>query len=154
MSREARRAPKNFNWPLHEVWWGYVLDPMPCQERFEDGDHAECQVCEGEGRVYSRIECPAFAVNDQTDGQKRRAERLDYGWQMWETTSEGSPTSPVCDSPEELAHWLTDSGASTFAGMTTTYKRWLAMIRAGSSVASTVAIGDQLVSGVDAVSDV
>lgn len=50
------------------------------------------------------------------------------GWQMWETTSEGSPISPVFGTPEELARWLADTRASTFGSMTAGYDQWLAMI--------------------------
>lgn len=74
------------------------------------------------------------------------------GWQMWETTSEGSPISPVCASPEALAHWLADNHASTFGSDTTTYERWLAMIQSGWAP-SMVVTGTTIQSGVDAASD-
>jgi len=55
---------------------------------------------------------------------------------MWETTSEGSPISPVFESPEKLARWLADTGASAFGSQTATYEEWLSMIHDGSSVVS------------------
>jgi hypothetical protein len=54
-------------------------------------------------------------------------------WQMYESTSEGTPISPVCASPEELARWLADNKASAFADMTASYESWLATINAGSA---------------------
>lgn len=48
------------------------------------------------------------------------------GWQLWETTSEGSPVSPVFESPEALAEWCEDN-ASWFAGEKTTRESWLRM---------------------------
>lgn len=51
------------------------------------------------------------------------AERTHY--QMYEETSEGTPISPVFATPEDLARWLADNGASAFAGMTLSYERWL-----------------------------
>ena len=36
-------------------------------------------------------------------------------WQMYETCSEGTPISEVCESPEALAQWCVDNKASTFA---------------------------------------
>lgn len=75
------------------------------------------------------------------------------GWQMWETTSEGSPISPVFATPEELARWLAKTGASTFGDQTTTYDRWLAMIREGWAPSAVVNDG-VLTSGVDAVGEV
>lgn len=46
---------------------------------------------------------------------------------MYETTSEGTPISPAFETPEELARWLADNGASSFAGSTATYEQWLGM---------------------------
>jgi hypothetical protein len=72
------------------------------------------------------------------------------GWQMWETTSVGSPMSPVFATPEELARWLADTGASAFGSMTATYEQWLATIRAGYAP-GLVASPGRLESGVAAM---
>lgn len=53
------------------------------------------------------------------------------GFQMWETTSEGSPISPVFASPDELATWLADTNASAFGRLGATKEQWLAMIGKG-----------------------
>lgn len=50
---------------------------------------------------------------------------------MYENTSEGTPLSPAFETPEELARWLTDNGASSFGAMTATYEQWLGMCRSG-----------------------
>lgn len=50
-------------------------------------------------------------------------------YQMYEDTSEGTPLSPVCETPEELARWLTDNGASFFARLKTDYDHWLEVCR-------------------------
>ena len=47
---------------------------------------------------------------------------------MWETTSEGSPMSPVFATPEELADWLSETGASLFGGTTAQRDQWLKII--------------------------
>jgi hypothetical protein len=72
------------------------------------------------------------------------------GWCMYETTSEGTPISPVMETPEELARWLTDSDASSFGSNTATYEQWLGMIRAGWAP-SAVVVGGALESGVEFV---
>lgn len=54
--------------------------------------------------------------------------------QMYENTSEGTPISPVMETPEELAKWLADNNASAFGGMTATYEQWLATIKRGYAV--------------------
>ncbi len=48
--------------------------------------------------------------------------------QMYENTSEGTPISPVFDTPEALARWLTDNDASFFANKTAAYDLWLFLI--------------------------
>lgn len=51
--------------------------------------------------------------------------------QMYEDTSEGTPISPVMETPEELARWLADTGASSFGRSTATYEQWLEVCRGG-----------------------
>jgi hypothetical protein len=72
-------------------------------------------------------------------------ERTHY--QMYETTSEGTPISPVLATPEELAQWLVDHGASAFADQGATYEEWLHTIQHGSG-GSCVLVGGQLISSV------
>lgn len=73
-------------------------------------------------------------------------------WQMYETTTEGMPISPVCETPEELAQWLADNEASVFASFTATYAQWLAMIRR-TSAPSFMLVGNVVVPGVIAVGE-
>jgi hypothetical protein len=49
------------------------------------------------------------------------------GFQLWETTSEGSPISPVFKSFEELCEWCAEN-ASTFATFKTTKEEWMNML--------------------------
>lgn len=53
---------------------------------------------------------------------------------MYEDTSEGTPISPAFKTPEELARWLADNGASAFGRDTATYEQWLATIGDGFAV--------------------
>ena len=66
---------------------------------------------------------------------------------MYEDTTEGTPISPAFETPEELARWLADTGASAFGSLTATYDEWLNMIKRGSSVSAAI-IDGRLVSGV------
>ncbi len=52
-------------------------------------------------------------------------------YQMYESTTEGTPISPVFDTPERLARWLADNKASAFADMTATYEEWLRVCQGG-----------------------
>ncbi len=70
---------------------------------------------------------PAYYMPDWTD-----AERTHY--QMFEDTSEGTPISPVFATPEEVAQWCADNGASAFGGMREDYEWWLRVARGRSSI--------------------
>lgn len=48
-----------------------------------------------------------------------------YGYQLYETTSEGTPLSPVFRTLEELAAWC-ESGVTAFASSRWTKEQWLA----------------------------
>ena len=52
-------------------------------------------------------------------------------YQMYETCTEGTPISPVMESPEGLARWLVDNNANSFANETATYEEWLYTIQQG-----------------------
>jgi hypothetical protein len=84
--------------------------------------------------------------NDPEDQCDESTLMPDFGetathYQMYETCSEGTPISPVCETPEELARWLADNGASAFARMTATYEQWLATIRQGGAPSAVIRNG-------------
>lgn len=70
--------------------------------------------------------------------QSRRIQRLHNAWkprnpprgpgyQLWETTSEGSPVSPVFETLDDLAAWCVD-GATTFGAHRATKDEWMRML--------------------------
>lgn len=52
------------------------------------------------------------------------------GFQLWETTSEGSPDSPVFGTMEELCVWCADN-ATTFGSYKASAEKWRKMLDAG-----------------------
>ena len=72
------------------------------------------------------------------------------GWCMYETTSEGTPISPVMKTPEDLARWLVDAHASAFARQTASYDAWMSTITNGWAPSAVFAPGRGLISGVEA----
>lgn len=70
-------------------------------------------------------------------------------FQMYETTSEGTPISPPMESPEALARWLVDNNASAFADQTASYEGWLRVANGGYECSAVMVIGGPLKSGVD-----
>ena len=78
---------------------------------------------------------------DPDDYMPEMREGTPYGYQLYETTTEGSPVSPVFPSLQELAAWCED-GATVFARFKWTREQWLASFEADSlSSDSLLAIG-------------
>lgn len=84
-----------------------------------------CPDCEGHGciEVYpgQRAEADAWERTEPPAGE---------GWQLWETVSEGSPITPVYDTPEGLARYISSPSYHWGRG-STTYDQALAMVTAG-----------------------
>jgi hypothetical protein len=85
-NRVVKRVPMDFNWPLHQVWDGYL--------------------------AAQPSEPPAGP-----------------GWQLWETTTEGSPISPVFESFAVLCEWASQH-ATTFGDHQATVAEWRALLAA------------------------
>ena len=76
-----------------------------------------CDICEGHGSIYPEGYDHDYEWVEPPTGE---------GFQMWETTSEGSPASPVFASIDELAEWCA-TNASTFASVKASKADWLKM---------------------------
>lgn len=124
--------------PPYEDSEQYEKAPKPAYE------WTYCLVCKGSGIDP--------AVQEQYEAWEPVEPPAGNGWQMWETVSEGSPVSPVKESPEALARWLAENKASSFGSMTATYEQWLSMIKEGWAPSAMLVPGKGLVSGVEAVS--
>jgi hypothetical protein len=80
-----------------------------------------CQVCEGNADdPKKRAEAEAWKKEEPPAGD---------GFQLWETTSEGSPVSPVFAKLEELCAWCADN-ATTFGSFKTSAEEWRRMLDA------------------------
>ena len=94
-----------------------------------------CGVCAGHGTMEcypgQRAAADAWEPVDPPAGD---------GWQLWETTSEGSPVSPVFATAEELAGWC-ETGATWFGDARWTRAQWL-----GSFLADTTETDSLLIS--------
>ena len=98
-----------------------------------------------QGEGYHAGDPPEAFTPDWPDSERTH-------WQMYEDTTEGTPISPVCETPDELATWLFENAASAFGSMTATKERWLEMINRHGWAPSCVIDGSGIRSGVDAVS--
>lgn len=138
MGREVRRVPKDWEHPknehgheipLHEA---FTYNQEEIEEGLRDG------WLEGEPPFYGMDVMPQW---DET-------ERTHY--QMYENVTEGTPISPVMDSPETLARWLADNEASASGNLTATYEQWLSVCKGGWAPSMAYIPGRGLISGVEA----
>lgn len=111
-----------------------------CERR---GIVSSCPHCDGEGATWPSKEdeaaCEAWVKTEPPVGE---------GWQMWETVSEGSPISPVFETPEELAGYMT--GRKWGGDDGTPYETWLTFItKVGFSV-SLIGTSEGILDGVTA----
>lgn len=81
-----------------------------------------CPTCGGEGDdPAKRAAAEAWEATEPPTGE---------GFQLWETTSEGSPMSPVFATIEALCDWCADN-ATTFGSFKATSDEWRKMLDAG-----------------------
>lgn len=123
-------------WELGNAQWeaGLVEDWHPSKPsawKLKEDIHANMTFAEWYGQKPVREEyMPEWAPSEATK------------FVMYEDTSEGTPISPAFDTPEELAHWLADTGASALGGMTASYESWLSTAKRGWSVSGVIINGE------------
>ena len=162
MSREVRIVPANWEHPKDEK--GHFV-PL-----FGDSFKKHVARWDEEARQWENGFVRDFATDSHkpkgskhtgafADWAGERPEEKDYmpdfseaertHYQMYECTSEGTPISPVMETPEALARWLADNNASAFADMGATYEEWLATIKRGWALSAVISPRTGLVSGVE-----
>lgn len=87
-------------------------------------DWGHCPACKGDGQVGTAEQRAAH--EDWTSTEPPTGE----GWQLWETVSEGSPISPVFETAEELAQWMTENRC-TVNGPMSSYEAALRFVQSG-----------------------
>lgn len=109
----------------------HILVKFRCQVL---GIDLVCPVCEGEGNVArpgQRAAADAWEPTEPPDGD---------GYQLWETTSAGSPVSPVFATLEALCEYAADH-CTVFGSVRASSQEWKHMLDRGL-VASEWADGD------------
>jgi hypothetical protein len=91
-------------WSLSGMGHDGVNQSVVLRARCErEGIPVNCSTCNGYGSIEKyegqRAEAEAWVATDPPQGE---------GWQLWETTTEGSPVSPVFATADELADWMSD----------------------------------------------
>ncbi len=145
MSREVRKVPESWEHPKRDHG-SYV----PLYDGYQQELKDFSELIEEKGLAEALDYCGGGPCSDDYMPDWPESERTHF--QMYETCSEGTPISPVCETPEELARWLADNNASAFGDMTATYEQWVATIDAGHSM-SAVSVNGRLMSGVEFMGD-
>jgi len=140
MGRKLKRVPLDFDYPIGEVWEGY----SPSLEKFQSIQEIVKQVPEilnYSGNVCSN--CDKIFNNCDEDARycvwyNQNLKKLWYydvpqgeGYQLWGTTTEGNPLSPVFKTLEELCEWASKN-ATTFAHFTASKEEWMVMLDDGN----------------------
>ena len=88
-----------------------------------EGWDTSCHFCGGSGTLWFSEE-----IKKLHEEWRRQDPPTGEGYQLWTTTNEGAPISPVFSSMEELAKWR-ETGATVSGGRRTSYKEWLAFFQ-------------------------
>jgi hypothetical protein len=143
MGRKIRKVPANWNHPKDKngehipLFDGY-------SERFSDWKIAKEKWSQGfrlqyNGDLEPIGEAYSGMSFEEYDGPCPKKEDYMPDWPnnerthfcMYEDTSEGTPISPIFETAEELARWLTDSKASYFGNTGADYETWMRVCKGG-----------------------
>lgn len=106
MGREIKRVSLDFDWPIEEEWQGFIcpIKLITCPNCRGEGEVKgdECFQCKGMGEISENEE--ELKLYDNWEPEEPP---IGDGYQLWETVSVGSPVSPVFNTPEKLATWMT-----------------------------------------------
>lgn len=142
MGREVRRVPADWVHPMEN---GRYKPMYPGKDYQPSAD--EWLAAFRSGGLQAAIENCGMPP-DVEDYMPYWPESDCTHYMMYEDTSEGTPISPAFATPEELARWLADNGASSFGSSTATYEQWLPTCR-GAWAPSMVVTDGKILSGVE-----
>lgn len=112
-------------WSLRGLGHDAINQWICIRERCKrEGIDQECPACKGEETLWPTPEIKQ-AAEEWTPEEPPAGE----GFQLWETTSEGSPISPVFDSLDALCQWCA-TDATTFGSLTASADEWRKMLEA------------------------
>lgn len=147
MGREVRRVPVGWQHPKDERTGHYK--PLYPGERYAQSAAEFMEKANAEG-LQEAIDWYGQAP-DKNDYMPDWPESERTNCMMYEDTSEGTPISPAFATPEELARWLADTGASAFGDSTASYESWLRVASGGYAPSAVYTPEHGLQSGVEAL---
>ncbi len=145
MSREVRRVPADWQHPREGYDGKGFYRPLYDEDFKAAAASWKAEFAEWESRGPVWQEAAAYSAGhleyweqggNPPDRREYRpawtdAERTHY--QLYEAVTAGTPLSPPCASPEELAEWLAGNGIQAYPGFplgaVAGHEEWLAIIR-------------------------
>lgn len=106
----------------HDSCNAYTCVRARCER---EGVPCSCATCDGTGVVW-----PSAETKRRYDEWEPEEPPEGSGYQLWETTSEGSPISPVFETLDELCEYAA-SECSTFGSFKATKEEWRQMLDDG-----------------------
>lgn len=143
MGREVRKVPKDWQHPKRDNG-----SHKPLMDGYTDDAKGFMEMANNKG-LQEAVDYYGQAP-DENDYMPCWSEVERTHYMMYETTSEGTPISPAFETPEELARWLADTGASAFGSITASYEGWLRVANGGYACSAAYSPDTGLASGVDA----
>lgn len=142
MSREIRRVPANWQHPRMSNGRHQPMFDEPHAHAHAEWTKARDLYVQGKDESGKPLSDAAQGCTfEDWHGEEPDPDYYRPDWpeserthfQMYQTTSEGTPISPVFATPEEVARWCADNGESAFGGMGADYDWWLSVARGSSS---------------------
>jgi len=153
MGREVRRVPKNWEHPKNKdgnyiplLNWHYTEMVFKWKEDKEKWDKEQHENDEEFYDNYGNFPKEEHYMPEWDDKDCTH-------YQMYENVSEGTPISPVKESPEELAKWLADNKANAGFMSTASYEAWL-NICYGEYAPSGILINGKVFNGVEGAKEI
>lgn len=142
MGREVRHVPPDWQHPKTKEGWHKPLYKYDYEETLAEWEIGKKHWDKGEIRTYEDFSPKGWEPKEnkylsmsyeEYAGERPKKEDYMPTWkpeecthyQMYEDVTEGTPISPVMETPEELAQWLVDNDAGMFGYRTATYEEWL-----------------------------
>lgn len=88
-----------------------------------EGKPTECNMCNGTGENWQHEK-----AKELYEGWEDYQPPTGEGFQLWSTTTEGHPMTPVFKSLEELCQYCEDEGVSVFGSSRATKEQWYSML--------------------------
>ncbi len=146
MGREVRKVPADWQHPKDNITGKYK--PLYPGDGYETSAKRFMEKANADG-LQEAIDWFGQApdINNYMPNWPE-SERTHF--MMYENTSEGTPISPAFKTPEELARWLADTGASAFGDSCASYEDWLRVAQ-GDYAPSMVVTARGVTNSVDAL---